>query len=83
MYLKTEGGEQFVSESPKGPWIPRLPRQAVLEAKKRRQEKRRKEKVMGQSGFDRAFEESEKRRRRSTPCPMAMPPCPRPCQPGK
>jgi hypothetical protein len=64
MYLKIEGGQQFVSDSPKGPWVPRLWKEAVLEAKNRQQEKRRKEKIMGQSGFDRAIEEEERRRRR-------------------
>jgi hypothetical protein len=39
MFLKTEGGAQFVSASRNGPWVLRLPAEAVLEARKRRQEK--------------------------------------------
>jgi hypothetical protein len=48
MFFKTEGGQQFISASASGPWIPRLPQEAINEARKRRQEKakRRKEKTM-------------------------------------
>jgi hypothetical protein len=64
MFLKIESGQQFVSNSPDGPWITR----EIPESRQRRPRKKyppQKEKpVMSKSGFDRALEEKERRRRR-------------------
>jgi hypothetical protein len=55
-YLKTLYGQHYVSDSLDGPWVWR---EILVESRQPRENR-----IMGKSGFDRAFEEKEKRRRR-------------------